>query len=87
MIVPGSRCAAACSRSPSVSPPPSAPPKPERSRLSVVPLPVAVGADVAVVLVADAGLAQVLGVVASGVVLRVLHARHAAVAEEVANGW
>lgn len=60
---------------------------PQRSRLAVVPLPVAVGADVAVVLVADAGLAKVLGVVASGVVLRVLHARHATVAEEVANGW
>lgn len=59
---------------------------PQRSRLSVVPLPVVVGTDVSVVLVADTGLAQVPGVVPSGVVLRVLNARHTAVAKEVADG-
>lgn len=60
---------------------------PQRPRLAVVPLSVVVGADVPVVLVSYAGLAQVLGVVASGVVLGVLNARHTAVAEEVADGW
>lgn len=56
---------------------------PQRPGLAVVPLLGAVGTDVSVVLVADAGLAQVLGVVASGVVLGVFDPRHAAVAKEV----
>lgn len=60
---------------------------PQRPRLPVVPLSVVAGTDVPVVLVAYAGLAQVLGVVASGVVLGVLNARHTAVTKEVANGW
>lgn len=51
-----------------------------------MPLSVVAGTDVTVVLVADTGLAQVPGVVPSGVVLRVLHARHTAVTKEVANG-
>lgn len=47
---------------------------PERPCLSVVPLSVVAGTDVPVVLVSYAGLAQVLGVVASGVVHGVLNA-------------
>lgn len=58
---------------------------PQRSGLPVVPLSVVVGTDVPVILVPYAGFAQVLGVVASGVVERVFNARHAAVAEEVAD--
>lgn len=50
-----------------------------------MPLSVVVGTDVSVVLVADTGLAQVPGVVPSGVVLRVLNARHTAVTKEVAD--
>lgn len=60
---------------------------PQRPCLSIVPLPVVVGTDVSVVLVSYAGFAQVLGVVASGVVLGVLNARHTAVTKEVAHGW
>lgn len=51
-----------------------------------MPLSVVVGTDVSVVLVPYAGLAEVLRVVASGVVLGVLHARHTAVTEEVPHG-
>lgn len=60
---------------------------PQRPCFSIVPLSVVVGTNVPVVLVSDAGFAQVPGVVASGVVLGVLNARHAAVTKEVANGW
>lgn len=60
---------------------------PQGSCFPVVPLSVVVGTDVSVVLVSYTGLAQVLGVVASRVVLDVLHARHAAVTKEVADGW
>lgn len=58
---------------------------PQRAGLPVVPLSVVVGTDVPVVLVPYAGFTQVLGVVASGVMERVFNARHAAVAEEVAD--
>ncbi len=60
---------------------------PQRSGLSIVPLSVVAGTDMSVVLVSYAGLTQVLGVVASGVVLWVLNTRHTAVTKEVANGW
>lgn len=60
---------------------------PQRPCLSVVSLPVTVGTDVSVVVVSDAGLAQVLGVVASGVVLGVFDTRHTAVTKEVSDRW
>lgn len=50
-----------------------------------MPLSVVVGTDVSVVLVSYAGLAQVLGVVASGVVLGVLDSWHAAITKEVSD--
>ena len=62
-------------------------PLPQRPGLSVVPLSVVVGADVSVVLVSDTGLAQVLGVVAPGIVLGVLNTWHTAVTKELADGW
>lgn len=52
-----------------------------------MPLSVVVGTDVSVILVSNAGFTQVLRVVASGVMLGVLNARHTAVTKEVANGW
>lgn len=60
---------------------------PQRPRLSVVPLPVVVDTDVSVVLISYAGFAQVLRVVASGVMLGVFNTWHTAVAKEVANSW
>lgn len=60
---------------------------PQRSGLPVVPLSVVVGTDVSVVLVSYAGFAQVLGVVASGVMEWVFNSWYAAVAKEVTNGW
>lgn len=60
---------------------------PQRPGLPVVPLSVVVDTDVSIILVPYAGFAQVLGVVASGIVESLLHSRHTAVAEEVTNGW
>lgn len=48
-----------------------------------MPLSVVVGTDVSVVFVSYTGLAEVLWIVASGIVLGILNPRHAAIAEEV----
>ena len=60
---------------------------PQRPCLSVVSLSVIVDTDVSVVLVSDAGLTQVLGVVAPGVMLCLLDPWHAAIAKELPHIW
>ena len=60
---------------------------PQGPRLSVVSLSVVAGTDVSVVLISYTGLAQVLGVVSSGVVSGVFDARYTAVAKEVSDRW
>lgn len=52
-----------------------------------MPLSEVVGADVPVVLISYTSLAEVLWIVASGIMLGILNARHAAVAEEVPYHW
>lgn len=60
---------------------------PQSPGLPIVSLFVVAGTDVPVVLISYAGLTQVLGVVASGVMLGILHTWHTAVAKEVSDRW